>query len=412
MTLISEAQVALRLHCHPLPLARTLLANALGRPLAEPILAPRDSPPFDKALVDGYAVTAEDLDAGRPLLALDEIPAGMSPGRSLRPGQAAPIMTGAPMPEGAVAVVMVERSRREGDRVVLEGPIREGQNYLPKGRELRTGEVILRPGPSTSRLNPRQIGLLASLGCAEVAVHPAPRVAILPTGDELADPGIAARPGQIYNSNGPMLRALVESMGLPIDTLPIAPDEAGPLGDLIRRGLQADVLILSGGVSAGTRDLVPSALIDAGVTEVFHKVRIKPGKPIWFGLGPARDGGRPGPLVFGLPGNPGGTLAGFRVFVRPALEVLGGHADGFERSAATIAGRLDRPYAHRGDRPTYHPCACDFATSDAVVPLPWAGSADLRALAAADGFALFPAGDHDYQVGDPVEVLPMDGPSR
>ena len=408
MLTVVDALALIQSRCACMPARRSPLHEALGRPLTEEITAPRDSPPFDKSLVDGYAICTADLDAGRPLVVVQEIPAGSSADRPMRPGEAAPIMTGAPMPAGAVAVVMVERSRREGEHVRLEGPIREGQNCMARGRELRAGEVILRPGAATSRLNPRQVGLLASMGFAQVLVNPAPRVAILPTGDELASAGETPRLGQIHNSNGPMLRALVESMGLAVDDLPVAPDEPGPLGELIRRGLQADVLLLSGGVSAGTRDLVPSALRDAGVVEVFHKLRIKPGKPIWFGVGPARPDGRPGPLVFGLPGNPGGTYVGFRVFVRPALEVLGGRLDGFERSASTRSGRLSGPFAHRGDRPTYHPCTYDLATSDSVIPLPWAGSADLRTLALADGFALFPAGDRDYQVGDAVEVLPIE----
>ncbi len=311
-------------------------------------------------------------------------------------------MTGAPLPDGADAVVMVEDTRRIGDEVVIdETTVRAGQNRLTRGREMRAGEVVLGRG---ERLNPARIGLLASVGRAEVVVVPRPSVAIVPTGDELVEPDRVPGPGQIRNSNAAMLKALAVSCGADAEALPIVPDEPGPLREAFWRGLQADVLLITGGVSAGNRDLVPEALDHLGVTRVFHKVRLRPGKPLWFGIGPPREGGPPA-LVFGLPGNPVSGIVGFLLFVRPALEALAGRPG---PDTATVRIPLSRPFRHGGDRTTYHPSRRVGAEGGlAVEPLEWAGSADLRTVAAADGFAIFPAGDRAYQAGDIVDFLSL-----
>ncbi len=208
---------------------------------------------------------------------------------------------------------MVEKTRRVGAFVEIQGAIESGRNIVQRGREMRIGEVVLSAG---ARLTPPRLGLLASVGRVSVRVRPAPRVAIVATGDELVEPGQPLGPGQIRNSNAPMLRALAMAAGAEAHVLPIAADEPSALSTILRRGLDADVLLISGGVSAGTRDLVPSALAALGVENVFHKVNIKPGKPLWFGVGPSRESER-GPLVFGLPGNPVSGLVGFLVFARP-----------------------------------------------------------------------------------------------
>ena len=188
---------------------------------------------------------------------------------------------------------------------------------------MRIGEVVSAP----ARLTPSRLGLLASVGRVSVRVRPAaPRVAIVATGDELVEPGQPLGPGQIRNSNAPMLRALAMAAGAEAHVLPIAADEPSALSTILRRGLDADVLLISGGVSAGTCDLVPSALEALGVENVFHKVNIKPGKPLWFGVGPSRDSER-GPLVFGLPGNPVSGLVGFLVFAAPGLALLAGRRE-------------------------------------------------------------------------------------
>jgi molybdopterin molybdotransferase len=402
MLTIPEALEAVLARAGALPAGETAARECLGRALAEDVAADRDAPPFDKALVDGYAVRASDCRecAGR-LSVGEEITAGRAPGRPLARGEAALVMTGAPLPEGADAVVMVERSRREGPLVVLDAPdVAPGQNRLPRGREMRAREVVLRSGEI---LTPARLGLLAAVGRTSARVVPRPAAAIVSTGDELVEPGQVPGPSQIRNSNAPMLAALSARDGCEATVLPTAPDELRPLRESLARGLGHDVLLISGGVSAGTRDLVPAALAELGVEKVFHKVRLKPGKPLWFGVGPARTEGRPGALVFGLPGNPVSGLVGFLLFVRPALRRLAAWPDVAD---PTVPAVLASPFRHRGERPTYHPSR--RAEGGSVVPLDWAGSADLRNVASADGFAVFPAGDRDYPIGEPVRFLPMD----
>lgn len=417
MLSIAEARRAILERASTLPRRRVPLAEALYCILAEDVVADVDSPPFDKALVDGYAVRSTDCTGDPPfrLRVGEEIPAGRTPSRPLGLHEAAAIMTGAPMPPGSDAVVMVEQSRIEGSQVVLTPtqPIRVGQNRMDRGREMRTGDGVLSVG---SVLGAAKLALLASVGHVDPLVHPRPHVRIVPTGDELVEPAQTPGPGQIRNSNATLLQALVRSdlNGLiaTAEVSPIAPDDPPRLLDQLAWGLQADALLVTGGVSAGRRDLVPGALSELGVEPVFHKVRVKPGKPIWFGIGPRRAPDRPGALVFGLPGNPASTLVGFYLFVSPALDTLWGRGGVLEPSSdVEPRGELlpiTRPFAHRGDRPTYHPAqvGCDPDGGDACVELVgWAGSADLRALANAAMFAVFPAGDRDYQAGDLVRVV-------
>ncbi len=403
---VDEALTAVLGRVVPLPPRRVGLAEALGRTLAEDVAADIDAPPFEKALMDGYAVRAADLDGVDRRLAIgEEINAGMTPTRPLGPREAAVIMTGAPLPEGADAIVMIERTRRDGATVLIDDPaVSPGRNRMARGREMRAGEVILQSGEV---LNAVKLGLLASVGRVDVAVIPWPTVAVVPTGDELVDPGQTPGPGQIRNSNATVLCALARQAGAEARALPIAPDEPVPLRDALAQGLAADVLLITGGVSAGNRDLVPATLAALNVDRVFHKIRLKPGKPLWFGVGPRRsdgDGvGKAGPLVFGLPGNPVSGLVGFLLFVRPALDALAVRPGPSDRS---ISARLGSAFEHSGDRPTYHPAR---RTDDgSIEPIGgWAGSADLRTLALADGFAVFPSGDRAYRAGEIVRFLPL-----
>lgn len=262
---------------------------------------------------------------------------------------------------------------------------------------MRRGDLLLHPGV---RLNSIRLGLLASVGRAAVSVIPRPRVCVLPTGDELVEPSCEPGPGQIRNSNGILLSAMAGGA----ETLPIAPDEPEALRRALQYGLEADVLLITGGVSAGTRDLVPAALDGLGVTRVFHKIRLKPGKPLWFGIGPTRSA-LPGTLVFGLPGNPVSGVVGFLLFVQPAISALAGFG---AKPPTTLRGvRLAKPFIQRGDRTTYHPARLHKEGPLAVEPLDWGGSGDLRTVAEADGFAIFPAGDREYDEGERVGFLPV-----
>jgi molybdopterin molybdotransferase len=401
MLSIDQAIEAVLARCPTLPARSTPLIDALGLTLAEDIVADIDLPPFDKALMDGYAVRSADFstEGERRLRVVEEITAGRVPIRPISPGEAARIMTGAPLPSGADAVIMVEQSRMAGPDVLLRGPVRPGLNRLIRGREMRAGEILLHQG---TRLNAVKLGLIASAGRCEVLAVPTPTMAVVPTGDELVPSSEIPQPGQIRNSNGVMLAALGRSWGArDVIEAPIAPDDSARLRSALEASIEsADLVLISGGVSAGTKDLVPAALVDLGVEPVFHKVNVKPGKPLWFGVGPSR-GYKPGILVFGLPGNPVSGMVCFLLFVRPALEALAGRPsrrDPLDSYALAIA------YKHRGDRPTFHPSRL---VDGRVFPLDWAGSADLRTVALADGFAAFPAGEATFETGAPIPFLPL-----
>jgi molybdopterin molybdotransferase len=397
MLAVSEAQALVLQHARPLPPETAALTPAiLGLVLAEDVASDLDMPPYDKALMDGYAVRAADLPEGRgDLTVIEEVTAGQTPRRAVGGGQATRIMTGAPLPEGADAVVMVERTRQlDGTGVRVEdAPPKPGQNILQRGREMRDGETVLRTG---AVLRPQEFGLLATVGRSALRVHPAPRVAVLSTGDEVVEAPQMPGPGQIRNGNGPMLTAQVARAGGVPNYLGIARDRPESLRPLIAEGLRASVLVLSGGVSAGKLDLVPGALQDLGVAAHFHKVAMKPGKPVFFGT-------RGDTLVFGLPGNPVSSLVCFELFVRPALRRLCGHADPGPR---LVRAALTEDFAYRTDRPTYHPAWLEAdANGWRVRPVPWFGSPDLRGLTRANAFVVFPVGDHRHRAGEVCSVL-------
>ena len=402
MLSVEQALLAVLDHAQALPFRVVAIREALGCILGETIRADRDSPPFDKSLVDGFALRSAEAASEGPhwFRVGEEILAGQTPSRALRPGEVASIMTGAPLPEGADAVVMHEKTERRGESVLIPGPVRVDEGRLRRGREMKADEPIFTPG---QRLNAAALGVLASVGRTEVAVIPRPRVAIVPTGDELVVPGQTPGAGQIRESNGAVLSALVRSFGGVATIAPIAPDEPEGLQQVLSEALaDCDLLFVCGGVSAGKKDLVPATLSRLGVETIFHKVRVKPGKPLLFGVGPRNQINAP-KLVFGLPGNPVSGIVNVLLFVGPALRTLRG---GERIQPIRDRVPLTAPFRQRGDRVSFHPVT---RTNRGVEPLPWAGSADLRAIARADGFARFPEGDREYQAGDLVEFLPLDG---
>jgi molybdopterin molybdotransferase len=300
---------------------------------------------------------------------------------------------------------MHERTRTlDGEVQIDDGKVQDRQNLLQKGVICRAGNVVL---PAGSLLNPPALGLVASVGRTEVRVVPRPRLTIVPTGDELVEPDQTPGPGQIRNSNAIILEALAMDHGALPRVLPIAPDDPVGLRESLEQGSEADVLVVTGGVSAGQRDLVPAVLDQLGVTRIFHKVQLKPGKPLWFGYRPRRDG-KAATLVFGLPGNPVSSLVGFLLFIRPALRALAGRLDPMPEPETM---RLRSEFVQRGTIPWYYPArlversgALEVGT---IETLKWAGSADLVGIARADGLAIFPAGERVFQPGEIVRFLPL-----
>ncbi|MGE5193159.1 MAG: gephyrin-like molybdotransferase Glp [Deltaproteobacteria bacterium] len=419
MLTVAEAIAEIIARVERLPAARAALADSLGLVLAEDVFSDLDSPPFDKALMDGYAVRSIDVSTGRARLrVIEEVPAGQVPRRPVGAQEATRIMTGAPIPAGADAVVPVEHTRLEtgtasASQVVMETtPLTAGRNILKRGESIRKGERVLNAG---RRIRPQETGCLAELGKDAVAVYPRPRVAVLATGDELVPVNEVPGPGQIRNSNEAMLVAQLRRLGAEPVPLGIARDRHAELADRIARGLGCDMLLLSGGVSAGKLDLVPAVLAEVGVRQVFHKVRVKPGQPVWFGVLERPEGpgagdvegkhaaGQPPCCVFGLPGNPVSSMVCCELFAGTAVRRL----MGIEPAAPTpTRARMKKDHFNGGTRPTYHPAWCEATeTGNVVEPVRWVGSADLCATAEANAMVLFPEGERIYPAGTMVDVF-------
>ena len=401
----------------PLPPRRQRLLEAAGRRLAEPVIAGVDSPPWDRAMMDGFAVRSADVvDRAADAVELEvvaDLAAGDVTTRPIPAGGCARIMTGAPIPPGADAVVPVESAVDEtaavhaGGRVRLREPrFRPGQHVGIRGAAFRAGSTVI---PAGAILTPAAVGLAAEAGGTHVMATARPRVAILSTGSELVPVDAVPTYGQTRNSNGPMIAAAVSACGGEPVSLGIAVDRPEAIRAAVMQGLAADVLVLSGGVSAGDLDLVPAIFAACGVERVFHKVRLKPGKPVWFGRldrGPRQ----PTALVFGLPGNPASSLVCFELFVRPAIAILAGRPRD-RWHLPRCRGTLTAPAKAAADRPVYLPCRITRAGARLdVMPLPWTGSADLVGLAVADGLVALPAGAK-AEPGADVEVLEFAGGS-
>lgn len=375
---------------------QTVSQQLLGRILADDVVSDIDSPPFDKSMVDGYALRSVDAGQQATLLVVEEILAGAVSTHTLQAGQAASIMTGAPIPPGADAVVMHEVTTFDTatGRLTIPGPVKLCQNIMARASEMKQGEAVLAAG---CKLRPQELGVLATVGKTSVPVYRVPRVAVLSTGDELVEPGQYPEPGQIRNSNASLLMSLTARSGASPVCLGIARDTRESLKEKLTDGMKHDVLLITGGVSAGKVDLVPGVLTELGVETLFHKVSLKPGKPLLFGTNGET-------LVFGLPGNPVSSYIGFELFVRPALRKLMGWAGAC--LAPTQRGKWRTEFTHKSDRPTYYPVAIQQSSEGmAVSPLPWKGSGDLLRLCRADGFAVLPSGEVRYAPGDVIDVM-------
>jgi molybdopterin molybdotransferase len=397
---VGEALAEVLRHVKPLGSVETPLSPAvLGRVLAADIRADADAPPFDKSLRDGYAVRAADCT--RPnaeLTVVAEIAAGSVPAVLVGPGRCARIFTGAPIPDGADAVVMQEDAKTlDGNRVrITDEKVKPRQWIFARGTEMRAGDVVL---PTGTALNSASLGVLAGLGRTRAALFPVPVVGVLSTGNELVEPGEALKPGQIRNSNGAMLAAQVTRAGGTPHPLGIVRDDPSATRASINAAfVGTDTLVIAGGVSVGKFDLVPATLEELGVKVHVRQVRMKPGKPLLFGT-------RGEALVFGLPGNPVSAFVCFELFVRPALRVLAGHA---EPGPLTTALPLAEALSVANDRPTYHPAKLEYGESGCRVrQLPWQGAPDLRGLQPADALLVLPPGETRLAEGQPASVVLM-----
>ena len=371
------------------------LEQVRGRILAEDICADRDYPPFHRATRDGYALRVSDLGSLPAILErVGEVRAGEHYAGKLRPDQCIEIMTGAPLPDGADAVVMIEHVSIRGNQVEVHRAVSAFENIVRQGSEAASGSRVLARG---RRLNPAEIGLLASVGQARVKVFVEPRVAILPTGDEIVAVDRQPEWFQIWNSNAVALAAQVAAAGGVPRIAGIAPDLKDPLKRLIENGLEADLLLMSGGVSMGKYDLVAQVLKDLGAEIYFHGVAIRPGKPLMFGS--VR-----GKYFFGLPGNPVSTFVTFELFVRPAIALLSG---GRFECPGFLRARLGKPFRQKNGLTAFMPARVQKENADPVVNLiGWQGSGDLVGVAAANCFLVVHPEQTEIAAGEWVDVMP------
>jgi molybdenum cofactor synthesis domain-containing protein len=304
---------------HRLPAENVPLVEARGLALAEDVRARFNSPPFDNSAVDGYAVRSDDAEAGRTFRVVDEAPAGRPAAKSVGEGEAIKIFTGGVIPEGADAVVMVENTSGWGEEFELKKAASPGQNVRGSGEDVREGDVILSAG---TEIGPPEIALAATQGYGGLPVYRRAEVVVLSTGTELVEPGERElEPGEIYDSNSFAMIAQAEEVGARARRVSAASDDAEVLRDAVKEALEtADVVVTSGGVSVGEKDLVKGTMLELGVEQVFWGVKFKPGKPLFFGV-------REGASVFGLPGNPVSAMVCFELFVRPALVKMMGRED-------------------------------------------------------------------------------------
>jgi molybdopterin molybdotransferase len=388
---IEQAQALVLEHARRLPAEIVPVDSAAARVLAEPALAAVDLPPFDSSAMDGFALRAAETPGH--LRVSVRIAAGSPADRALEPGEAMGIATGGVVPDGADAVIPLEYVVDRDNTIEVPQPVSPGASIRPAGGDARHGDAVVDAG---ARLGPAQLAALAAAGVAEVRVARRPRAAVLATGSELRRPGEPLEPGQIYEANGLLLEAQLASAGAEVERLsPVADDEAAHR-EALARGLEADVLVTSGGVSVGPHDLVRRIEAELGVEEVFWGVSVKPGKPISFGVLGDR-------LVFGLPGNPVSVLVGFELFVRPAVLALQGVTDPLPRfERGRLGGSLERNPA----RDELVRARLGFDDRGAMLePLVGRESHMIVRAAAADALVLVPRGDESLGPGDPVEFL-------
>ena len=370
------------------------LEHAAGRVLAEPAHARVDLPPFASSAMDGFALRAGDTPGELRVAGLD-VAAGRPAERALEPGEAAAIATGGVVPEGADAVIPIELVVQIDNKVQIDQALQAGVHVRPRGGDARAGDIVVEPG---RMLGAAQLGALAAAGIAEVVCARRPTAAVLATGSELRRPGESLEPGQIYEANGIMLAAQLASAGAVVTSVESVEDDAAAHRRALETALESDLVLSSGGVSVGPHDLIRSVATALGVEEVFWRVAVKPGKPLWFGV-------RDRTLVLALPGNPVSSLVGFELFVRPALLALQGASETGPEFAVGVLGRAVRRNAARDEfiRARRH-------SQDGVVelePLDGQESHMIARAALADSLLHVPRGDGELGSGASARYLAL-----
>ena len=368
--------------------------DAMGFCLAEDVLSDIDMPPFNKSAMDGYAVIAKNTSVGAELKVVENIPAGPVPRKTVRKGHSSKIMTGAAVPRGADAVVKVEETEElKNGRVMIMKRVKKGTNICKKGEDFKKGKPVLKKGKI---LRPQEIGVLAMVGRQKVKVVSPPTVAIISTGDELVKITQKPKAGQIRDSNRYSLAAQVCQTHARVKFLGTTSDIKNKMLPLIKKGLKYDILIITGGVSMGEYDIVADTLQDAGVIIFFHKVAVRPGKPILFGK-------NKNTMVFGLPGNPVATYVNFELFVRPSIRKMMGFED---LSRTILKAQMEEPLYRKRTRREYRPAHLRMEDGRFyVAPVEWHGSADLLGTTRGNSFLIVPEETESISQGDEVEVM-------
>jgi molybdopterin molybdotransferase len=389
---IEEAQRLVLEHARPLENEPVPLERAAGRIVAEPARAVVDLPPFASSAMDGFAVRAAET-PGRLQIAEAEAAAGSPAGSALERGEAIAIATGGVVPDGADAVVPIEAVVTEDNAIRVDAAVAAGENVRPRAGDARSGDVVVEAG---ARIGAAQIGALAASGVAEIACALRPRASVIATGSELRRPGEPLEPGQIYEANGVMLAAELESASAVVASVQVVADDVEAHRRALEAALECDLVLSSGGVSVGPHDLVRSVAAQLGVEEVFWGVAVKPGKPLWFGT-------RGRTLVLGLPGNPVSSLVGFEVFVRPALLALQGAAEPRPEFAVGALAAPARRNSARDEFVRARRTARDGAVE--LEPVIGQESHMIARAALADALVHIPRGEGDLPAGTPVRYL-------
>lgn len=377
MITFEEALEAVLRHTRVLSAENIALEDSIRRILGEDIYSGIEMPPFDKAAMDGYAVNASNIKTNPSVLwCIGTIQAGEAFKGEIKPGECVKIMTGAPLPKNTDSVIMVEDTKQDGERIELLKPVKQGDNVCLKGEDLQKKQRVL--GKGTQILS-SSIAIIATVGRKLVKVFGKPTVAVLNTGGEIVPLGGRLSKNKIYNSNGPMLCTLLKSDGIKPCYLGIAKDNMKDLSAAVKKGLKADILLISGGVSAGDYDLIPDVLEKLGVKKIFHKVNIKPGKPLFFGA-------QKNKIIFGIPGNPVSNFLTYLLFTRPALYKMMGFKD---YKPIFKEGIIEEEFHSKSGRK--HFVLAKIAKENEhykIIPVSSHGSADTLALAQSDAFMI------------------------